>query len=331
MIAGLVSTVIPVHDRPALLREAVASVRAQTYRPIEIIVVDDGSTDGTTKVGQALQAEHPEVVRFVRIERGGPGVAREAGRARIEGEFVQYLDSDDLLHPRKFERQVDLLRGHDGGIAYCKTREYALGAVPEDRAVARTGEHVDYLFPSLLSARVWYTLSPLFRRTVVDAIGPWAPLWQEEDWEYDARAGALGVKLLWCPEFLADARHLPGGRASGGFLRDPRRMRSRVEAHRLIYEHARRHGIDSADPHMQRYARELFLLARQCGVVGLGPEARALFELARQASGPDRAGRLDFRLYGALARTIGWTAAGRLACWSDQWRSLRTGDDPSRA
>jgi len=320
VIQGLVSTVIPVHNRPDLLPEAVATVLVQTHRPIEVIIVDDGSTDRTPEVCDALRSQAPDVIRVVRIEHGGPGRAREAGRALLGGEFVQYLDSDDLIHPRKFEWQVALLRSTDAGIAYGKTREYALGEPPVDRAVARTGEALDSLFPHLLGARVWYTLSPLFRRSVADAIGPWAPLWQEEDWEYDARAAALGTRLVWCPEFVADARHHPGGRASGGFLTQPERMRSRCEAHRLIYQHARRFGIGPEEPDMQRYARELFLLARQCGVAGLGEEARMLFDLAREASGPLRARGIDFRLYGLAASLVGWVAAGRVACWTDRFR-----------
>jgi len=323
VIPGLVSTIIPVHNRPDLLPEAVSSVLAQTHRPIEIIVVDDGSTDRTPEVCGTLRAQAPDFIRVIRIDQAGPGAAREAGRALLRGEFVQYLDSDDLIHPRKFEWQVALLRSTEAGIAYGPTREYGLGETPEDRPVARTGEVLGSLFPDLLGARVWYTLTPLWRRTVVDAVGPWAPLWQEEDWEYDARAAALGTRLAWRPELVADARHHPGGRASGGFLVDPKRMRSRCEAHRLIYRHARRFGIEPEDPHMQRYARELFLLARQCGVAGLGDEARMLFELAREASGPSRARGLDFRLYSLAAGLVGWVTAGRVACWTDRFRTAR--------
>ncbi len=77
---------------------------------------------------------------------------------------------------------------------------------------------------------------------------------------------------------------------------------------------------------MQRYARELFLLARQCGATGLAKEARDLFELARQASGPVRARGLDFRVYRGAAALVGWGAVGRIACWSDAFRRQGTQD-----
>src|SRR5262245_52008268 len=110
LVEGLVSTIIPVHNRPLLLQQAVASVLAQTYRPIEIVIVDDGSTDDTAQLITALAAGYPSIVRHLRIPNGGPGAAREAGRLMANGEFIQYLDSDDLLLPRKFEMQIGGLR-----------------------------------------------------------------------------------------------------------------------------------------------------------------------------------------------------------------------------
>ncbi len=118
-VAGLVSTIIPVHNRASLLREAVASVLAQTYRPIEIIIVDDGSTDDTPAAADILAAEHRGEIRVLHQRNMGPGLAREAGRQVARGEFIQYLDSDDVLLPRKFEGQVaGLLRHPECGVAY---------------------------------------------------------------------------------------------------------------------------------------------------------------------------------------------------------------------
>ena len=72
---------------------------------------------------------------------------------------------------------------------------------------------------------------------------------------------------------------------------------------------------------MQHFARELFLLARQCGAAGLAEEARTLFDLSRQASGPVGGKGIDFLVYGACARLVGWRAMGRLACRLDRLRA----------
>src|SRR5215469_1832099 len=131
---GLISTIIPVHNRPLLLREAVASVLAQSYRPLEIIIVDDGSTDETGREAEALAEAHSEI-RTIHRPNGGPGAARETGRLAASGEFIQYLDSDDLLLPTKFELQVaGLRRCAECAVAYGKTRFYACGQDPSNVA-----------------------------------------------------------------------------------------------------------------------------------------------------------------------------------------------------
>jgi glycosyltransferase involved in cell wall biosynthesis len=326
MNEGLVSTIIPVFNRGEMLREAVASVLGQTYRPIEVDIVDDGSTDDTPDVCRALVNEHPESVRVRRQENSGPGVARETGRGMAHGEFIQYLDSDDLLDRRKFEVQVATLRANpDCGVAYCYTRYYRIGETPTDRPWKGSGRTVETMFPSFLNERWWDTPTPIYRRSVCDAAGPWSNLRLEEDWEYDCRIAALGTRLVHCREFLVDVRDHAEARLCRGAENDPARMRERGRAHGLVYQHARRAGIGPDDLHMQRYARELFLLARQCGAAGLAHESRELFELAREASGPQRAQGRDFLIYDRVARCLGWRMAGRLACYLDAWRPQRDG------
>src|SRR5437870_9005869 len=119
---GLVTTIVPVFNRAGMLREAVASVIGQTYRPIEVVIVDDGSTDDTPETADGLARVHPEI-RVVHQVNTGVGGAREAGRTAASGEFIQHLDSDDLLEPRKFEWQVAGLRSRpDCDASYGWTR-----------------------------------------------------------------------------------------------------------------------------------------------------------------------------------------------------------------
>jgi len=321
VIDGLISTIIPVFNRPVLLGEAVDSVLRQAYRPIEVIVVDDGSTDATGAVADALKRDHPDEVQVIHQANSGPGLAREAGRRIARGEYIQYLDSDDVLLPRKFELQVSGLRSHpDCGVSYGKTRYVAAG----DRPSNRTGEKIEMMFPAFLRSRWWDTSTPLYRRRVVDDAGPWTALWQEEDWEYDCRVASQRIRLHYCSDFVSETRALDPARLSGDFHGTARKLRARATAHRLIFGHAQKAGIGPEVREMQHFARELFLLARQCGAAGLPQEAETLFRLARTSSGSERGGGLDFRCYDSLARLLGWEWAGRIACFTDRLRSVKS-------
>jgi hypothetical protein len=126
------------------------------------------------------------------------------------------------------------------------------------------------------------------------------------------------VRLHYVPEWGSEFRHHDQVRLSASGL-DPNVLRDRARAHTLIFEHADRAGIGPETPEMQSFARELFLLARQCGAAGLGAESEMLFAVARKASGPD-GNRLQFRAYRAVTRILGWPLTGKLACISDRLR-----------
>lgn len=317
----LVSTIIPVFNRGPMLCDAVESVLSQTYRPIEIIIIDDGSTDETSRIANELQRRGPEIIRIRRICNSGPGVAREVGRQLATGEFIQYLDSDDLLLPGKFTLQVEgLSSDRDCAISYCKTRyRDSRGNVLTD-AWKRTGEAIFTLFPSMLLGRWWGTSTPLYRRTEADRVGPWSKLDYEEDWEYDCRFAARGVKLHRVSETLSEERGSAENRLSTGGDSEPNKLSSRARAHELIYAHAVAAGLDSNIPEMQQFSRELFLLCRQCGAAGLIEWSKRLFALSEQmAEGQDR-GKVDFLAYAAGARLFGWRFMGIASRYMDRLR-----------
>jgi hypothetical protein len=315
VVPGLVSTIVPVYNRALMLSEAVESVLAQTYRSIEIIVSDDGSTDDTPAVIRALEAAHPGIVRSTRGERRGPGPAREAGRIMARGEFVQYLDSDDLLRPRKFEVQVRALADNPGcGAAYGYICLHRNGRPVDNRPYKWSGRALPTLFPWLLADRWWNTDAPLFRRSVCDAVGPWTSLRWSQDWEYDGRVGALRTQLVHTPEFVCDQRQHDGERqTTPADWSHPDRARARKTFLGLMLAHARRAGVTTDQPEMQHFSRWLFQTARLCGAAGLADDARECFAWAKEAAGPERARQKDFRIYEALARRFGWTRVGRLA------------------
>jgi len=312
IVPGLVSTIIPVYNRAAMLRQAVDSVLAQTHRPIEIIISDDGSTDDTPAAMTALVAASPDVVRCVRNPNRGPGPAREAGRLQARGEFIQYLDSDDRLLPRKFEAQVAALRAHpECGISYGRTRLIDMNDTLLASPFKWTGEARDTLFPGLLIDRWWCTHTPLYRRSLADAIGPWCDLRYSQDWEYDMRAGALGAKLVYCDVDVSEHRQHVGVRQTcGGKWLAPS---DRVRFFEALFAHARSAGVALNAPEMRHFSRWVFPHARTCGALGDAGSAQALYQLARRAG----AGGL-VHAFRAAAGLLGWPRAVR---WSDGVRA----------
>ncbi len=111
------SVIIPVYNRSEQVRRAIESVRQQTVAPREIIVVDDGSTDG---VADAVRSEHPEVKILTWFDNRGVSAARNRGMAESQGQWIAFLDSDDVWLPSKLQVQSEWLESHsDLSICHC--------------------------------------------------------------------------------------------------------------------------------------------------------------------------------------------------------------------
>jgi glycosyltransferase involved in cell wall biosynthesis len=108
-----VSVIIPAYNAESYVREAVESSVEQTQPPHEVIVVNDGSTDGTGAVADQVARERA-VVRVIHQENGGPAVARNTAIAVATGEFLAFLDADDAMVPDRIEYQVGYLLAHPG-------------------------------------------------------------------------------------------------------------------------------------------------------------------------------------------------------------------------
>lgn len=284
---GLVSTIIPAYNRPILLEEAVNSVLAQTYDRCEIIVVDDGSGEETRELCDRLARQHSSI-RALHIRHIGlPGLVREEGRKAALGEFIQYLDSDDLIAPTKFEVVVQGLRDHpECDIAYGPTRRYVVGDVPQNVPCELTGQAFDKMLPAFLRQRFWLTPTPVYRRSACDRAGPWTDLPSWQDLEYDMRFAAMGVSLWYYPEFLTDVRDHPELRRSPADF-DLRRecVRHVPRAFRMVLEHALRAGITAEDADFRALVADVLMVGLRCRALNLEREVDECLVIARDALG----------------------------------------------
>lgn len=171
----LVSVVVPAHDCAGTIDETLRSVRAQTHRRLEIIVVDDGSKDGSAAVVEA-HAAVDERVRLIRQANAGVAAARNTGLNAARGELVAPIDADDLWRPRKLERQLQAMAagGERIGLVYCWNAVIdAAGIVtaPNDRP-----RHHGDVIPNLLYGNfVGNGSCALMRKDAVLAAGGFDP------------------------------------------------------------------------------------------------------------------------------------------------------------
>ncbi len=205
-----VSIIIPAYNRTDLLRETLVSCLVQTYRNYEVIVVDDGSEEDIAKVVElvCLDFDAPGVVRYIRQSNLGSNVARNRGLSEAMGELIQFLDSDDLLHPDKIEiqRQI-LLKSPDLDMVF-GLDEYFHDWPGDMQVLWNTPNCQSDVDRFLWDDPVFSACSPLWRRSALERIGPWDErllCWQ--DWEFHVRALCRGIQYTHVPivlEYIRD-------------------------------------------------------------------------------------------------------------------------------
>lgn len=119
MIRPLVSVIVPVYQVEPWLETCVSSIRRQTYRNLEIILVDDGSTDASGTICDRIAAEDKRVV-VIHRENGGLSVARNTGLDACSGEFIGFVDSDDFIHPQMYERLLGDISEFRTRLSFCQ-------------------------------------------------------------------------------------------------------------------------------------------------------------------------------------------------------------------
>jgi len=214
MSESLVSIIIPSYNSKVYLEETVTSALNQSYTFIEIIVVDDGSTDNTAELFPEFEKQG---VRCFRIANGGASYARNYGLAKASGDYIQFLDADDILHESKIEKQLQLMQLSDADICYSPWIDFKvkINDYQDEFKFSRLDHNVRRSGKDLLVSfgiDNWFinTLSWLVKRELVDNAGLWdINIINNNDGEYFSRILFLAESVVCFDEHLAYYRRTP--------------------------------------------------------------------------------------------------------------------------
>lgn len=207
-----ISVVIPTYNRANQIEQAIQSVIEQTYQNLEILVVDDGSTDETEKIVRSISDER---IRYIRLERnsGGPALPRNIGVKNAEGSIIAFLDSDDRWLAWKLEHQMEFWKQHpEYAMIYCTfftcSGERVIGVTPGE-AVGREELSGDILL-LLLRRNTIGAPTILLRKESFDTCGGYDSSYQcLEDWEFVLRFSSR-YQIGFLDEVLVEANYTPG-------------------------------------------------------------------------------------------------------------------------
>jgi len=309
----LVSIIIPCHNAERWLAATLAAALAQTWPDKDIIVVDDGSRDGSRDLARGFGDRG---VRLVEQPNRGAAAARNTGWRAARGDYLQFLDADDLISPGKLAAQLRLLATAPAGrVATCRWGRFETDPAQArfvDHAVYRDFSAVEFLSLAGATGVMMHPSAWLIPRPVADRAGPWdETLSLNDDGEFFARVALASSGLVFCADEEALSYYRSGLPGSLSQQRGEQARRSQFRSLELIT--ARLLAAEDS-PRTQHacagYWRSFvhdFYPAPADLIRRAAAEVRRRGEtLGRPAMGPRTA---------ALARLIGWRGVWRLRHW----------------
>jgi glycosyltransferase involved in cell wall biosynthesis len=311
-----VSIIIPCRNGVAWLGEAIESCLGQSWTNLQVIVVDNGSTDSSLDLAKRYEAR---AVTVLECERAGASAARNVGLKAADGDLIQFLDADDLLDAEKIRRQVERLNAAPATSvasgAWVRFARDPSEAVFTPEAVWRDFAPQDFLIASWLGGGMMPNFAWLTPRAVIKRAGPWnEALSVNDDGEFFCRVGLASSGIVFC----ADARgyYRSVGAPTLSKRRDSQALASAFTAvdlscRRLLQRCDSAAAKKACATHYQRFAYDAY------------PQAAELVAQAEKRA--MELGGSDLRAGGGpafqmLARGVGWKLGKRAQL---AWRTLR--------
>jgi glycosyltransferase involved in cell wall biosynthesis len=310
-MAAVVSILIPCHNAGPWLAAALDSACGQTWPHREIIVVDDGSTDDSAPIARRYASSG---VKLISQPRRGASAARNTALAVASGDFIQYLDADDLLAPDKVALQIVQAMETQANFAFCATWSRFTRSVADadfsPQPLCGDFDSIDWLVLKLEQNRMMHPAAWLIPRAISDVAGPWnETLSLDDDGEYFTRVVLPSKGVRCCRDAISYYRSgLPRSLSdsqSEEAWKSAWRARELSIQHLLAAEDSprTRHAAATAlqrfiyesYPRVPQHRAEAALKIRHLGGSSLAPEGGPLFQTARRIIGWRLAKRLQLR------------------------------------
>ncbi|XME04282.1 glycosyltransferase family 2 protein [Lachnospiraceae bacterium C1.1] len=215
-VAESVSVIIPTYNRKGILAHAVDSVLAQTYKKLELIIVDDGSDDGTEEYVRSISDSR---VIYIKGEHRGAGAARNTGVKHSRFNLIAFCDSDSEWHPDKLEIQLEYMKKYpESGLIYCRyqslNKDGSVRTFFPDDSISEIECSGNYLYQHLLVHNLVGTPTMLIRKEIFERTGGFdESLGILEDYELTLRIASI-TDIQCCYKILVDDYYSEGSISS---------------------------------------------------------------------------------------------------------------------
>lgn len=200
-----VTVIIPAFNAAGFIENTIVSVLNQSCKNIELVIVNDGSTDNTQEVIEYYTSKYPDKIYALRQSNRGAAAARNAGLKMARGQYIQFLDADDILSADKIEKQLKILSENPDCIVGCRWVRFrqsvnnTIGKEGPHESIAKDLPPVEWLLQyHTMLIHAW-----LIPRDLIDRSGPWREdLSYNDDGEFMYRVVKQCKKILYCPDTL---------------------------------------------------------------------------------------------------------------------------------
>lgn len=246
----LITIVVNCYNRANMVRTALDSVWNQTYRPIELIIVDDESQDNTMEVVEQWRSEHPDTSDFTSIAKtfpnGKPSLSRNRGLALAHGDYIQFVDDDDWIYPNAVQAKVDYIKTHPNCDLIVNQLDYYRRGKIFGKTHISLPDNPQNLVEHLLRHECLLVATLMFKTNVMRAIGGWkADLHFAMDAEITLRHAMKGGTIGLVDKSLGAYRFHNTGRRQCTTFRDRLPDDFLVKFYDHLFEMAVQHGYNT--------------------------------------------------------------------------------------